>query len=71
MRNEKALQELVKVVPGNDRCADCGARNPGMLTASPAHPFDMLTDSSLGWASWSVSSQKLMDFTTSLAHAGR
>ncbi|KAL8714657.1 MAG: hypothetical protein Q9220_001606 [cf. Caloplaca sp. 1 TL-2023] len=28
-RNEKALQELVKTVPGNDRCADCAARNPG------------------------------------------
>ena len=28
-RNEKALQELIKTVPGNDRCADCGARNPG------------------------------------------
>ncbi|KAL9612818.1 MAG: hypothetical protein Q9167_002601 [Letrouitia subvulpina] len=29
-RNEKALQELIKTVPGNDRCADCGARNPGI-----------------------------------------
>ena len=28
-RNERALQELIKTVPGNDRCADCGARNPG------------------------------------------
>ncbi|KAI4166521.1 MAG: hypothetical protein LQ343_007986 [Gyalolechia ehrenbergii] len=28
VRNEKALQELVKTVPGNDKCADCGARNP-------------------------------------------
>ncbi|KAL9059292.1 MAG: hypothetical protein Q9206_001568 [Seirophora lacunosa] len=27
-RNERALQELVKTVPGNDRCADCAARNP-------------------------------------------
>jgi hypothetical protein len=32
-RNERALQELIKTVPGNDRCADCQARNPGMLTA--------------------------------------
>ncbi|KAL9588332.1 MAG: hypothetical protein Q9203_002854 [Teloschistes exilis] len=33
-RNEKALQELVKTVPGNDRCADCGARNPGWASWS-------------------------------------
>ncbi|KAM0432425.1 hypothetical protein ACHAPT_004969 [Fusarium lateritium] len=29
-RNEKALQELVHNVPGNNMCADCHARNPGM-----------------------------------------
>ena len=28
-RNERALQELIKNVPGNDKCADCGAKNPG------------------------------------------
>ncbi|PGH17831.1 hypothetical protein AJ80_04654 [Polytolypa hystricis UAMH7299] len=28
-RNERALQELIKTAPGNDRCADCQARNPG------------------------------------------
>lgn len=28
-RNERNLQELIKTVPGNDRCADCQARNPG------------------------------------------
>ncbi|KAL1964624.1 hypothetical protein VTN77DRAFT_6798 [Rasamsonia byssochlamydoides] len=28
-RNERALQELIRTVPGNDRCADCQARNPG------------------------------------------
>ena len=33
-RNERALQELIKTVPGNDRCADCGARNPGELPNS-------------------------------------
>lgn len=28
-RNEKALQELIRTVPGNSTCADCGAKNPG------------------------------------------
>jgi hypothetical protein len=28
-RNEQALQELVRSVPGNDRCADCQESNPG------------------------------------------
>ncbi|KAK2746677.1 hypothetical protein FQN57_003021 [Myotisia sp. PD_48] len=28
-RNERALQELITTTPGNDRCADCQARNPG------------------------------------------
>lgn len=30
-RNEKALQELVQNVPGNNMCADCHARNPCMF----------------------------------------
>ena len=34
-RNEKALQELIKTVPGNDRCADCGAKNPGLGGGGP------------------------------------
>jgi hypothetical protein len=29
-RNERALQDLIKNVPGNSVCADCGARNPGV-----------------------------------------
>ena len=33
-RNERALQDLIKTVPGNERCADCGARNPGMSFSS-------------------------------------
>ncbi|KAL2841279.1 hypothetical protein BJY01DRAFT_217706 [Aspergillus pseudoustus] len=28
-RNERALQDLIRSVPGNDRCADCSAMNPG------------------------------------------
>ncbi|KAK7542521.1 GTPase activating protein for Arf [Phyllosticta citribraziliensis] len=33
-RNERALQDLIKSIPGNDRCADCGARNPGWASWS-------------------------------------
>ncbi|KAJ5301041.1 uncharacterized protein N7443_006043 [Penicillium atrosanguineum] len=29
LRHEKALAELVRSVPGNDRCADCDAPSPG------------------------------------------
>ncbi|KAI9371005.1 hypothetical protein BJX61DRAFT_52826 [Aspergillus egyptiacus] len=29
LRNERALQDLIRSVPGNDRCADCSALNPG------------------------------------------
>jgi hypothetical protein len=28
-RHEKTLQDLIRTVPGNDRCADCAAKNPG------------------------------------------
>ncbi|KAF7193031.1 UBA domain-containing protein 3 [Pseudocercospora fuligena] len=28
-RNERTLQDLIRSVPGNDRCADCAAKNPG------------------------------------------
>ncbi|KAI5779525.1 hypothetical protein EDC01DRAFT_670512 [Geopyxis carbonaria] len=33
-RNERTLQDLLKSVPGNDRCADCGTRNPGWASWS-------------------------------------
>ncbi|KAI4936682.1 hypothetical protein J4E86_011299 [Alternaria arbusti] len=33
-RNERALQDLIKTVPGNGTCADCGARNPGWASWS-------------------------------------
>lgn len=35
LRNEKALAELVRSVPGNDRCADCEALTPGLSLFSP------------------------------------
>ncbi|KAF2209982.1 hypothetical protein CERZMDRAFT_69777 [Cercospora zeae-maydis SCOH1-5] len=28
-RNERMLQDLLRTVPGNDKCADCAAKNPG------------------------------------------
>ncbi|KAF2480669.1 hypothetical protein BDY17DRAFT_228522, partial [Neohortaea acidophila] len=28
-RNERQLQDLIQTVSGNDRCADCAAKNPG------------------------------------------
>lgn len=33
-RNERALQDLIRTVPGNDRCADCHTANPGGLILS-------------------------------------
>ncbi|KFY99171.1 hypothetical protein V498_00967 [Pseudogymnoascus sp. VKM F-4517 (FW-2822)] len=33
-RNERTLQNLVKSVPGNSTCADCGAMNPGWASWS-------------------------------------
>jgi hypothetical protein len=35
VRNERALQELIKTVPGNDKCAECGAKNPGTTMTWP------------------------------------
>jgi hypothetical protein len=53
-RNERALQDLIRSVPGNDKCADCAAKNPGMLLMSAV--YRVLTFFASGWASWSVSS---------------
>ncbi|KAJ5467502.1 hypothetical protein N7475_005254 [Penicillium sp. IBT 31633x] len=33
-RNEKTLTELIRTVPGNDRCADCDALTPGWASWS-------------------------------------
>lgn len=30
-RNERILQDLIATVPGNNQCADCGTKNPGMV----------------------------------------
>jgi hypothetical protein len=57
-RNEKALQDLIKAVPGNDRCADCDARNPGKdapETLRLVCPFLTRVALPSGWASWNVS----------------
>ncbi|KHN96636.1 Arf GTPase activating protein [Metarhizium album ARSEF 1941] len=56
-RNEKALQDLVHKVPGNNVCADCHARNPGLFNPPRLISFVvMLTDeiALAAWASWSL-----------------
>jgi ribosomal protein L40E len=35
-RNERALQDLIKSVPGNNVCADCYAKNPGTARCFPS-----------------------------------
>lgn len=37
-RNEKALQDLVQSVPGNNTCADCQARNPSWASWNVCNP---------------------------------
>lgn len=54
-RNERTLQELIKSVPGNGNCADCGARNPGMQSPRRISFHAHANNGYAGWASWSVS----------------
>lgn len=43
-RNEKALQDLIRTVPGNDRCADCEALNPGVYIFALFPPLSDKTE---------------------------
>jgi hypothetical protein len=52
-RNERTLQELIKTVPGNNSCADCGTSNPGESCVIAIMGRRLTRD--IGWASWSVS----------------
>lgn len=38
-RNEKTLAELIRTIPGNDRCADCDALTPGTLPRCDPMPL--------------------------------
>jgi len=38
VRNEKALQDLVRSTPGNNVCADCGIANPSWASWSVRSP---------------------------------
>lgn len=47
LRNEKALADLIRTVPGNDRCADCDALTPGLfplLTIDPRRLWNLCSN---------------------------
>lgn len=48
-RNERALQDLIRSVPGNDRCADCQALNPGELRRRTSGSMFILLIACLLW----------------------
>lgn len=56
LRNERALQDLIRSVPGNDRCADCSAMNPGKIVSIADNLGFSLTAYFVftGWTSWNV-----------------
>jgi outer membrane receptor for ferrienterochelin and colicin len=47
-RNERALQDLIKGVPGNNVCADCQARNPGEKGIAGMTPFMLIDGNRMG-----------------------
>lgn len=51
-RNEKVLHDLVQTVPGNNFCADCQTRNPGMSEASRL--LDMMGSTNVSYDSLGI-----------------
>lgn len=63
MKNEAQLRGFISL-PGNNRCADCSARNPGKY--SVINQFNNSTasdtDYTTGWASWNVRTTKRVQY---------
>ncbi|GAB7337609.1 hypothetical protein MBLNU457_g2910t2 [Dothideomycetes sp. NU457] len=64
-KNEKALQDLVRSIPGNDVCADCAARNPGLHRKVGTHVTKVKSLSMDSWSNEQVEEMKLMGNTRS------
>jgi hypothetical protein len=70
-RNERALQDLIRSVAGNNTCADCQARNPGETPHGPVCITRSYADDEIvGWASWSVSRPREKNSSGSLIFDG-